>query len=188
MPEEGPRFKGGAPLPRFLQRSPRWVQIVWRELTRPDTHPVIQFFKYGVSGCIALATDLIVFYLLALTVLPALGQNDEVVRLFNLEVAELDKSTRTLHYAINKTISFIASNFVAYLLNRFFVFQSGRHRPSLEISWFYVISTLSWAAGTGLGSLLIGVLGVTTTVSRVADILAAVLINFAGRKFIVFKG
>jgi putative flippase GtrA len=141
---------------------------------------------------VATAVDLVIFFALALTLFPALTPEDPVVKLVNMfgtvEVPDISVDLRSRNYVIDKCISFVFSNLTAYLANIYFVFQPGRHQRHVEIALFYIVSIVAMVAGTGLGWMLIEFFRVETTFSRVGDMIAAVLINFFCRKFLIFRG
>jgi putative flippase GtrA len=68
------------------------------------------------------------------------------------------------------------------------VFHRGRHHWLLEIGLFYAVSGVSLVIGTTLQTALIGHFGLTTTVAFGANLVTALLINYAMRKFVIFKG
>ena len=147
-----------------------------------------QFAKYVLGGALATAVDVLLFYLLAASLLPALGPGDPVARLLGLHLAPLAESVRSTHYVWDTVIAFMVSNFTAYLVNIRWVFAPGRHKRAVEIALFYAVSTTSFILGTTLGWLLIREAGLPTTYSYIANGLASLAINFVGRKFVVFKG
>ena len=55
----------------------------WRRWLRKDTHPAVQFIKYGIAGVGALAADQLVFYALSLSVIPALGPDDTALQILD---------------------------------------------------------------------------------------------------------
>ncbi|MBU0677037.1 MAG: GtrA family protein [Verrucomicrobia bacterium] len=158
------------------------------QFTRREAHPVIQFIKYGLAGGAATFVDVVLFFLFAWKVFPALTQDEMIVRLFHLNVALVDEAIRSRNYLIIKVIVFIFSNFTAYVLNVLWVFHPGKHDRKTEIMLFYVVSTVSYAIGTAIGWGLIQFAHQSTSVAYVINLVAAVLINYAGRKFLVFKG
>jgi putative flippase GtrA len=112
---------------------------------------------------------------------------------------------------INNTLAFLLSNMVAYILNILWVFESGRYYPPLdlalnklgliqratlracahrtvEVLLFYAVSGISIAIGTFLMGVLINRWHYTTTVAFGAECVIAALVNFALRKFMIFKG
>jgi putative flippase GtrA len=151
-------------------------------------HSGIQFLKYSFCGGLAMATDMLVFFLVAWLLFPALTENDVLVRLFHLNVVEVPKYLRTINFCLANGIAFLVSNLVAYILNVLFVFEAGKHSRRKEIGLFYLVSAISVGIGVGLGALLIQGFGLSTTFSYVAKAISTTLINFAARKFIIFRG
>ena len=186
------------------------MQRIKKKLLSSESAAFRQFVKYVIAGVAATVTHIIIFFLFSWLVLPALNTEDIIVRLFNLPAPELSDSIRARNAMINNGIAFIISNFTAYILNITWVFEAGRqhtyvnyalrrsglsahpflcaiiHR-SVEIGFFYLASGIAIAIGTLMMWTLIDLLGLTTTVAFGAQCIAAVLINFAARKFIIFK-
>ncbi len=141
-----------------------------------------------MSGALAFATDVAVFYLLAVFVFPALTQNDVFAQLLNLEIEPISEQLRLRNFWIGKSVSFIGANLVAYVLNVRFVFKGGKHKVHHEIALFLAISFVAFLLGTWSGDVLIRFFGAQTTVSNFTAMISAALINYAGRKFFIFHG
>jgi putative flippase GtrA len=159
-----------------------------KQFFQRDAHPFIQFIKYGIAGCIATGADMVIFFALSWTIFPALTQNDILVRILGLDVTVIDEAVRSRNYIINRSITFLFSNMVAYIVNVLWVFKPGRHKLWVEIGLFYAVSSISYVIGTTLGWALIRVFGWTTTFAYLGNLIAALLINYACRKFLIFKG
>ena len=158
---------------------------------RDKENPGIQFIKYGLCGGAATAVDVATFFLFAWLVFPALTESDPVARLLTaagLNVRAVPEAARLQNYWINRAICFLFSNFTAYVLNVLFVFKSGKHKRHHELMLFYAVSLISFFVGTTAGDLLIRFFGLDTTYPYIAAVLASLLINYAGRKFFIFKG
>jgi putative flippase GtrA len=84
--------------------------------------------------------------------------------------------------------AFIISNFVAYVLNIYWVFVPGRHHWMVEIGLFYLVSGVAIAIGTAVMGFLIRRFGMLTTYAFASNLFAAVMINYAMRKFVIFNG
>ena len=153
-----------------------------------DAGPLVQFIKYGIAGGLATAVHIVLFHLLAWKALPALQENDLAVKYLHWPVPDLDDRTRSRNSMVDNTIAFIFSNLVAYVTNVLWVFERGRHGWIVEIGMFYAVSAISVAIGTVLMGFLIKKFGMRTTYAFAANIVSAVLINYAVRKFIIFKG
>lgn len=155
-------------------------------LNRKD-QPLLQFLKYGFCGGLATLADLLVFFALSIWFLPALGVHDKLVHVLGLDVQDLSNEVRSLRFIVNKTLSFLVGNAVAYITNVLWVFESGKHSRKKEFFLFYIVSIVSFLAGTGLGAVMIRFFDFTTTVAFATNLVAAVLINYAGRKYLIFK-
>lgn len=158
------------------------------QLLQRESHWAIQFVKYILCGGLATVTDILVFYILSWRIFPALKPDDIVVRILRLKIKDITEGRRARNFVINTAIAFIFSNFVAYLSNLLWVFEPGRHAWYIEISLFYAVSLISLALGTFLGWCMIKFLKLSTTSSYIGKMIAAVLINFVCRKFVIFKG
>ncbi len=159
-----------------------------KSLLSPNSGPTLQFIKYGICGGIATATNIMIFYLLGWRLLPCMQPDDFVVRFLHLQVPAIDVMLRKNNATIANTFAFLVSNFVAYLLNIWFVFRAGRHHRLIELGLFYAVSGVSFVIGTLLMRWLIGSFGMMTTVAFASNIFVALFINFAMRKFVIFKG
>lgn len=187
------------------------MKAALRSLLRHDTHPTVQFVKYGVCGVIATAVDFGTFYLLALTAIPAVRPDDMLILLIGnayelligwapglanweglqglmqIDVPVIEEAVRSRNFVIVRCINFVLSNLVAYTLNVLFVFKSGRHERHVEMMLFLTVSIVSFLIGTTLGWILIRFMHLGTTEAYVVNIMAAILINYACRKYLVFK-
>ncbi|MCX5795910.1 MAG: GtrA family protein [Elusimicrobia bacterium] len=166
----------------------RYARRLWEQCLRRDAHPLVQFAKYAVCGVLATAVDVLVFYLAAVLLLPALNPGDPAARLLGLHTAAIPEGVRSAHYVWDKVIAFMFSNLTAYVANVLWVFTRGRHSKAMEFALFYAVSAASFAIGTALGWALIQWTGLPTTYAYAANAAASLAINFAARKFIVFKG
>jgi putative flippase GtrA len=147
---------------------------------------VRQFLRYALCGGLATGVDLMVFFAVAWRLIPALLETDPLVRILGIPPVPVEEAMRVRHYVICRAIAFVFSNFVAYGTNVLWVFEGGRHNRRKEIGLFFTVSLTSLFLGTGLGAALIRYGGFSTTFSYVANVVASVLINYAGRKFYVF--
>ncbi len=157
---------------------------IWME----KDHSGIQFVKYSLCGGTAMAVDMVIFFLVAWLLFPALTETDVLVRLFKLEIVAIPEYLRTLNFCLASLIAFALSNLTAYILNVLFVFKSGKHSRRKELGLFYLVSAISVGLGVGIGVLLIQGFGLSTTFSYLAKAASSMLINYAARKFIIFRG
>ena len=165
----------------------KFMNPILQQFFQRKASPLVQFIKYVISGGVAVLVNMVMFYILAWLILPALGPEDPVVKITGLTVLPLDDAVRAQRAVINNCIAFLFANLVAYLLNIYWVFEPGRHHKVIEISLFYAVSGMSFALGTTLMWMLINYLSFTTTIAFGAELVSAVLINFAMRKFVIFK-
>jgi len=149
---------------------------------------LLQFIKYSVSGAVATAVHIAIFHLVAWKVFFALQPRDWLVRLLGLPIAELDDATRSRNSMLSNGAAFLVSNLVAYLINIYWVFVPGRHHWVVEVGLFYLVSGAAIFIGTWIMGLLIRRFGMLTTYAFGANLLAALMINYAMRKFIIFNG
>ena len=153
-----------------------------------EAGPLVQFIKYGLVGGVATATQIVVFFLLGFRLLPCLTRDDIIVRLLGLSVPAITESVRAWNAGWCNALGFLVSNTLCYLLNRIFVFKPGRHRWIVEFLLFFAVSGISLFLGTALQTLLIARYGAQTSLAFGANIASALAINYAMRKFVIFKG
>lgn len=153
-----------------------------------DTGNIFQFVRYGISGCIATLTHVIVFHLVAWKIFFALQTDDWFVRFLNLPIQELDDTTRSRNSMKGNGVAFLISNLVAYFINIYWVFVPGRYHWIAEISLFYLVSAVAIVIGTALMGFLIRRFGMLTTYAFGSNIVAALMINYLMRKFFIFNG
>ena len=148
----------------------------------------IQFVKYAIGGCIATATHISVFHLVAWKLFSALQANDWFVKMLKLPVPKLDHATRSRNSMKANGVAFIISNLVAYLINIYWVFVPGRYSWIVEIGLFYIVSGTAIVIGTALMGVLIRRFGILTTYAFGANVFTALMINYAMRKYFIFNG
>jgi putative flippase GtrA len=161
---------------------------VIEQLLNSDTHWLLQFVKYSLCGGLATLTDMLVFYSLSWKLIPALKSDDLLLRLLRKEATPADERRRGRNFIINTAIAFIFSNLVAYISNMLWVFEPGRHAWYVEVGLFYSVSLISVGIGTYLGWAMIHYWKLSTTSSYIGKLIAALLVNFVCRKFIIFRG
>lgn len=166
--------------------SRRLAQLRW--FLSHDAGAMAQFIKYGFAGGTATAVHITLFFLIGWRLFPSLTADDWMVRLLGITPGAVDEGRRALHAAISTTIAFLVANAVAYVLNILFVFKKGRHPWFIEIGLFYAVSAIAMVIGTGLQSFLIARYGVMTTLAFGTNTFSALLINYAMRRFVIFKG
>ncbi len=156
------------------------LPTVWTAFSKRDAHPLLQFVKYGVCGVMALATQLIVFYSLAYTIVPA-------VEGMIVDGQPITDALRAKNATICNSVGFIFANLVAYFTNVLWVFQSGRHHRVLEFALFTLVALVGFMAGLAGGPLLIKLFGISTHIAQFLFVLTSVFVNYICRKFLIFK-
>ena len=154
-----------------------------------DAPPWVQFIKYGICGATATAVGIIIFYICAAWFWPCLKEDDFGRKILHLPIMDSAlENVRALRSAYCNTVGFLLSNFVAYITNILLVFKPGRHVWYKEVLFFYVVSGVAFLVGTMGQTLLIYYFGLMTSLAFGANIIASFMINYAMRKFVVFKG
>lgn len=158
---------------QFLREND-WRVILLRMHAR-DTHPLIQFIKYGICGIGALIVHQSIWVACSVWLNPALD-------------SDIPKEIRALNSTHNNGIAFFFSNFFAYITNVMWVFTPGRHNRIKEFFYFTLAGAVGFVAGLTAGPYLILKYGINTVLAQGSLVLASVLVNFVCRKFFVFKG
>ena len=157
------------------------------QFTGRQHSPLVQFIKYAIAGAIATVVHVSLFYCFAFKLMPALTPGDPVAKLLHVQVGLVSDAIRARNSIIDNGVAFLFSNLTAYLINIFWVFESGRHNRVREILFFYLVSGIS----TGIGSVLMGFLihhfGMVTTIAFAANGIVSLLINYGLRKYFIFK-
>lgn len=149
---------------------------------------LIQFVKYAISGCIATAVHIVIFHLTAWKVFISLQAKDWFVKFFHLPVPELDDTTRSRNSMLSNATAFMVANLAAYLINIYWVFVPGRYPWFVEIALFYLVSGVAIAIGTAIMGMLIRRYAMLTTYAFASNLVVALMINYAMRKFFIFNG
>lgn len=148
-----------------------------------------QIFKYGVIGVASTLVQTGVFYTLATTYLKCLTTDDFAVRLLGFAAAEgLTDGVRAFRFAFATGVGFVLANVFCWLLNRRYVFTSGRYRWSVEFALFFATASIATVVALSISSMLIGRFGLMTTLAVFVEVIASFVINFVVRKFVIFKG
>ena len=145
-----------------------------------DTHPVIQFAKYGICGGISTVVHHGIVLGLAYTIIPAI---DGML----VDGEPITDELRKHHLILNNSIGWVFGNFAAYFTNVLWVFQGGRHSRFVEFLLFTLVSGISFVSGIFAIKLLIDTWQVHSLVSQVGFLITAVIVNFICRKLFIFK-
>ena len=137
------------------------------------SHTPVQFIKYGLAGAVATAIHFVIFTTLNETILPA--------------NTSLESAERGWNFFWSFSIAFLLATTVAYLANRRWVFQSGRHSGLIEFGLFFLFAAAAYVLGTPLGAYLVAKYPLNEYFVYLIVVVISVLVNFLGRKFVVFK-
>jgi putative flippase GtrA len=160
-------------------------RILW--LIFHKDHAGLQFLKYLVCGGIGAASDLLTFYALVLFVFPAVGEGDFLVKWFgDIIPVPSDPSLIGRNFIFASIGAFIISGIISYLLNIWFVFHSDARSRHREVLLFLFVSAANILLGTTLGWCALKLTGITS-IGYLAKMGGALIINFLGRKYLVFR-
>ena len=178
MMETSRQYKSAISVPVF-GKIPLSLSDIISDLKVRENPPLwAQFFKYGICGVLSVI-------ILILTVQFIEHSFPEF-----LDKKALSDSQFQLNLTIALFCAFVPSNFFAYFSNRMFVFTPGRHTFFKEMSYFTIISAISFAGGE---------LGKRAIVSAQPDnpyivllatlsfAISSALVNFIARKYLVFS-
>ena len=174
---------GGVPFPRTVREALR--QFFG---DGASAHPLVQFLKYGFVGGLATAVNVVAVFLFCWKAFHCITPDDPFVRLFGLETAPVDEAARARLTNWAYVCAFPIANTFCYVLNRLFVFVPGRHGALREFVEFFAASAAALGAGMAAAWILIRGFGAWTSVGIFANLVSAIAINYALRKFVVFKG
>ena len=164
----------------------------WKHYLSHDAPPLVQFVKYGVAGGLATAAHVVTFFLVGFLLFPCVATNDPVMQLltkfFGVAAPAVEEALRARYAIYSNILAFMVSNTVCYVINRLFVFRPGRHHIAIEFLLFLAVSAVSMVVGTTLMGWLIQQFAMHTTYAFGANIVSSLAINYAMRKFFVFKG
>lgn len=158
-----------------------------RKILSHESGAFWQFVKYGVVGVMSTAVQMVVFYILAATAVKCLKADDWAVKFLSLPSVDISDALRSIYFAVDMAIGFVAANIFCWLLNRAFVFRPGRFLWYLEFAMFFGAAATAWAIATGLSALLIHFFGIMTTQATIIEIAVSFLINYFSRRFFIFK-
>ena len=156
-----------------------WPTIL-QHVRAHDVPGLIQFAIYGMCGGLATVIYIATSLFLSYKVIPAIGG-------MIVNGAPITNSHRARNALINNFIAFMLANVFAYVTNVMFVFKPGLHGPVMQFLLFTAGSGASFGISQFAGPYLIKRFGLPTQVALATNVVASMLLNFAIRKFIVFK-
>jgi putative flippase GtrA len=186
----------------FLRKND--LKTILARIRSRDVPPLIQFALYGMCGGLATVTFIGTVVYLSMTLVPAYeGRKVAAQALLHARgfsilwpapeandssAIEITNQIRSLNLLFNNCIAFLLANVVAYVSNILIVFKTGRHHPVMEFLYFTLVSGVAFGISQVAGPWLVNQFGVSTNVAILTNLVASMLLNFAGRKFFVFQG
>ena len=119
---------------------------------------LVSLYKFVVSGGVATCIDFVFYYLLR----------------------------QFIWASVAKTISFLIANVWSYMVNKRWVFSSGKDTDTKTIVSYAVVQLLNLITNVGVNSLMLNLTGYVF-LSFVVATLCATIINYSLQKLIVFK-
>jgi putative flippase GtrA len=151
------------------------LSTILKKLNSRDTHPVIQFIKYGICGVSALVLHIVLYSLLVWKFWPHLAD------------PAMDPWRKALDSFAPTGLVLIATNTLVYFLNTRWVFTPGRHSPVVEFVLFTLVNIPGAVAGALGQAALIRFLNWHPLLAMLGFLIPNILINYVCRKFIIFK-
>ena len=134
----------------------------------------LQFGKYLACGFTTFFFHWTLVNILGHTISPAFDES-------------LGDDLRFQRSVLNNSVSFFASNTVAYFLNVRFVFKGGRHGRGKEVGLFFLASALGFFPALYSLDIIIRTLSLNTHIANIGFPAVAAIGNFLARKFLIFR-
>lgn len=153
---------------------------IWSAVIRKDTHPFIQFLKYGLCGGGAVLIYQATFGVLGRTVFPH----------FESACAGADPVSpeeRKLYFVLASTAGFVLADIFGYVANLRWVFEGGRHNRVLEFLLFTGVACIGWGAGMVPGYYAYGEAHAGSWLSSGIVTITSIMVNYASRKMFIFR-
>ena len=109
-----------------------YLTKIKHQLFRKDSLK-LQILKYFLCGGLAVFVEQIVYYSLGLHLIPIFTSSDPIVEFLGISITSVDYEYQSRNLWIVKIICWILANTTVYLMNRAFVFTSGKHNIFKEI-------------------------------------------------------
>ena len=153
-----------------------------------DAGAFAQLVKYGVVGVMSTCVQIVVFSLLAATLLPCLGPDDVAVKYLGLPSVEVSSAVRAFRACAATAAGFVVSNVFCWVMNRLFVFRPGRFKWHVEFGMFFGAATFATVLALAVMNVLIKYADMMTSLAVVVEVGVSFFVNFFMRKFFIFKG
>jgi len=152
-----------------------------------------QLVRYGIVGVMTTIVQTAVFYLCGSTVFRCLTADDWAVRLLHLPYAdfsgnEIWSESRWFLAALAVSVGFIVADIFCWIMNRLFVFNTGKYKWYVEFGLFFVTDLAAAVVAVAVQSVLIDWLLISTTVAMIFEIVVSFAVNYMIRKKVIFNG
>lgn len=110
--------------------------------------------------------------------------------ILNLLIFYILTNKLEVHYMIANILAWFVGVTFAYISNKFFVFKSfNKDKKNIfrEISIFFIARIVSLGIDQLLIYILIGIMFINSTISKILSNIAVVIVNYLFSKFITFK-
>lgn len=141
---------------------PNWKRHLWK------------LSKYGLFGALAVLVRIMMIYFFSRW-WP-----------FDEQLKYLSDHQRGWNFFIVNAYAFLFSNLVAYTGNALFVFEGGRHTRRREFVYFTLVSLIGWGIGSLFGPGMIALFGISDKLSVFNVIAVSLVVNYWGRRYLVF--
>lgn len=156
------------------------LSTIWSRIRAREVPWLIQFGVYGFCGALSTVVFVGQVILLSKYVIPAF---DGMI----VDGAPITQDLRAKNLLINNSIAFFVTNLFTYVVNVLLVFKRGRHHPFAEFFYFTLVNLVSFGISQVAGPWLIHQFNIPTWAAILTNAVASALINYAARKFFVFK-
>lgn len=162
----------------FLRSHP--LREILNRIGRREVPWLVQFSVYAACGVVSALLFVTQVVLLSRWFLPAFEGME-------VDGQAITQELRARNLFLNNSIAFVSTNLFTYFVNVRLVFKQGRHGVLTEFLFFTAVNLASFLLSQVAGPLLVREWNLPTSVAIATNAVAALLINFASRKFLIFQ-
>jgi putative flippase GtrA len=157
------------------------LKTILTRVRNRDVPPFVQFMVYATCGVIATVIHQGLVAVLSFTAFPALKG-------MVVDGVALTEEVRKHNLLLNNILAFPFGAVAAYFTNILFVFTPGRHSKLKEMALFFGVAACGFFPGLWVIDFLVGRYQVPSSVAQLAFVFTSFMVNYAMRKFVIFKG
>lgn len=161
----------------FFRQSPH---TTWRRIRSREVPWQIQFLMYCFCGVLATFVSVGLTVLFSTYLIPAYEG-------MLVDGEPISDELRSRNLTLNSCLAFVPTNFVVYALNVLLVFKPGKLGLWKELGLFTAVNLFSFIVSLLSGPMLIYYLGISTNFALLINTVVAFAVNFAARKFLIFR-